>query len=217
MDARMGRATGLSELSLDLHKSNEPPQEIADQGCETIVRNWNAVLAARKWGQGSWAPDDFGQLGKEAAGGALVCTSMKLKGFPPEARDFINLLHIDMQRNKMASVPSELIVFRNVHTLDLSWNVIEVVSSVLGNLLFLELLDLSHIKIFELPTLIGNLGFLKVLRVNHHRLVDPPHSWGGESAVSCSCASCCSTTTTYLHYSPSIFCPFNTCTAAACQ
>jgi Leucine-rich repeat (LRR) protein len=178
VDARMGRATGLTELSIDHHKSLEPPQEVAELGCRNIVQYWIGIIAARKWGQGSWMPDDYGQLGKDATGGSLLCAGLKLRGFPPEARDFINLSHIDLQRNKISSVPSELLVFRNVHTLDLSYNVIEVVSSVLGNLLFLELLDLSHNKVVELPTLIGNLGFLKVLRVNHNRLADPPHSFG---------------------------------------
>ena len=178
IDARMGRATGLTELSLDHHKSIEPPQEIAELACKGVVSYWNGIIAARKWAQGSWLSDDYGQLGKDATGGLLLCAGLKLKGFPPEARDFINLSHIDLQRNKISSVPSELLVFRNVHHLDLSWNVIEVVSSVLGNLLFLELLDLSHNRVVELPTLIGNLGFLKVLRVNHNRLVDPPHSFG---------------------------------------
>jgi len=89
-----------------------------------------------------------------------------------------NLKHIDLDYNKIDTLPLQLFQMENLRTLSLSDNLIAIIPSEIWQLKNLNYLDLFYNKLSTLPATIGQLKSLRVLDLSYNQLcILPEELW----------------------------------------
>jgi len=86
--------------------------------------------------------------------------------------------HLDLSKSKLKTFPTDLSQFVNLKTLDLTKNKISLLPAEVGALISLERLTLSKNKIVILPPQLGKLVNLKVLELSKNDVKVIPEEFG---------------------------------------
>lgn len=91
----------------------------------------------------------------------LVLRKKKLKEFPKEIFQMINLQYLDLSKNNIKEIPSEIAVLKDLQYFSISKNSLESLPSEIGELPNLYYLNANQNEIHALPAQIGQLKNLR--------------------------------------------------------
>lgn len=93
----------------------------------------------------------------------LELRKKRLKKFPPEIFNFINLQYLDISKNDIEELPAEIGQLKNLQYLAISRNGLQEFPTQIGNLTNLYYLEANNNDLTSLPSEMGKLEKLKLL------------------------------------------------------
>lgn len=112
--------------------------------------------------------------------GVLKISLMRLCDFPPQLRDFPNVLRtLDISENKFVKVPDAIGKFTLLKHLNLSSNKLEELPEILGNLIKLESFTAMNNYIPMVPSSLGALKNLKQVNLSNNLITVFPVMFAG--------------------------------------
>lgn len=91
----------------------------------------------------------------------------------------LSVVHLDLSRQKIKTLPEEIIEFKNLRYLDVSNNRIEELPDFIFSLPKLEELDATSNKLYDLPFSIENAKKLKILKAGNNPIQSIPYTING--------------------------------------
>ena len=116
---------------------------------------------------------------------SLNVAKNKLTKLPPDFREIVGMLKIDISNNDFNVFPNDVWFCTNLTSLRVAHNRIKEIPSLIENLCLLEELDLSFNKFTDLPVQVGRLKLLSKPNFQGNTLKGIPHNLakGGDVAI----------------------------------
>lgn len=112
--------------------------------------------------------------------GVLKISQQRLNEFPPQLREFPNVLRtLDLSENRFSTLPDTIGQFTLVKHLNVSGNRLTELSSKLGQLVKLETINANNNLLIQLPVTLSNLINLKQIHLSNNQLKTFPIQFCG--------------------------------------
>lgn len=184
---KLKRFSGLKELILQKNDfENMPIRRLRKQRMirEVDLSENPMILDKRKYGKLDWLPvlklnkceldsvhPSFYQLvGLEE----LQLQINKLESLPEGISNFSKMTKLSFYKNRLKTLPSDFYKMKNLEVIDLYYNQLEVIPPEIGNMESLNILYLSFNKVYSLSEEIGKLQKLEQLYLHHNRFSELP-------------------------------------------
>lgn len=136
----------------------------------TVLSAQNALLSLEELNKVDWYYSIEDALKNPDKVYKLSITWDKLKSFPEEVFQFVNLQHLDLMDNEITSIPNQIGQLKNLQILFLSNNKINSLPEELKQLTHLEDLHLERNRMESLPDWIAELKSLKKVGLRDNKL-----------------------------------------------
>jgi Leucine-rich repeat (LRR) protein len=169
-----GVFTSLTKLDLGTHQIWSPPADILKQALGVWFSYLDSLFLPLKT-KGAFGN---GRANGQTNPGKMKLCRFGLSEFPPEISrfplQFLSLTDINMDENRLSTLPREVGKLTNLTVLSLAKNLFRACPSILGKLFNLTDINLERNLLTYLPMEIGSLTALKTLHVHGNRLSHPP-------------------------------------------
>jgi Leucine-rich repeat (LRR) protein len=112
--------------------------------------------------------------------GVLKISQKRLKEFPPQLREFKNVLRtLDLSENHFVTIPDKIGDFTLLKHLNLSSNKLTSLPEIMGKLVKLETLNAMNNMLHEIPQSFGELKNLKQVLLSNNQIEIFPKMFAG--------------------------------------